>query len=183
LASGGGSFGAGKPPRRLARVARRIAVVSLRATATATSSNTRHRVSDASRPIQFAIAAGHAKANAAATPGSANTTAPQTLAVCNATTHVKNMSSTKNAFASLRARRRARRVSGKPGSALAAIRDVFGKGATERAHVSATSARCALSDAAPSAAESVRAPRVHATIVAQVNNRVTACEMTMMSGS
>mmetsp|Transcript_1422 Transcript_1422/g.5935 ORF Transcript_1422/g.5935 Transcript_1422/m.5935 type:complete len:200 (+) Transcript_1422:1069-1668(+) len=88
------------------------------------------------------------------------------------------MSSTKNAFASLRARRRARRVSGKPGSALAAIRDVFGKGATERAHVSATSARCALSDAAPSAAESVRAPRVHATIVAQVNNSVIAVRTT-----
>ena len=81
FASGGGSFGAGRPPDRLARVARRIAVVSLRATATATSSNTRHRVSDASRPIQFATDAGHANASPAATRGSANATAPLRFAV------------------------------------------------------------------------------------------------------
>ena len=159
FASGGGSFGAGRPPSRLARVARRIAVVSLRATATATSSNTRHRVSDASRPIQFATDAGHANANPAATRGSANATAPLRFAVCAATTHTRNMSSTRNALRSRRARRRARRASGKPSmrEERFAIRDVFGKGATERAHVSATSAACALSDAAPSSAASARA--------------------------
>ena len=180
FASGGGSFGAGRPPSRLARVARRIAVVSLRATATATSSNTRHRVSDASRPIQFATDAGHANANPAATRGSANATAPLRFAVCAATTHTRNMSSTRNALRSRRARRRARRASGKPSmrEERFAIRDVFGKGATERAHVSATSAACALSDAAPSAAASARAPRVHATIVAHVSTSVTACDGT-----
>ena len=177
LASGGGSFGAGKPPSRLARVARRIAVVSLRATATATFSNTRHRVSDASRAIQFAIAAGHAYASAAATPGSANATAPPTSAVRRATAHTRNMSTTRNALTSRRARLRARRASGKPDAPmLAAIRDVRGKGANERAHVSATSAECALSETEASAAATAGAPRVHATTVAQVSASVIACD-------
>mmetsp|Transcript_9063 Transcript_9063/g.30204 ORF Transcript_9063/g.30204 Transcript_9063/m.30204 type:complete len:460 (+) Transcript_9063:3543-4922(+) len=177
-ASGGGGppFGAGLPPRRRARVALRIAVVSFRATATATSSKMCTRVSLARRPIQLQIASGQLTARDVAKFGSANRTAPQRLAVCSAAKQRSQTSSTRKAEASLDARR-SRRTCGARGSATNE-RDRDAGPKNDRAHVSATSKTCACRVAAPSRDAKTSPPSVHATIVTQVMTSVAAVSTT-----
>mmetsp|Transcript_7889 Transcript_7889/g.31981 ORF Transcript_7889/g.31981 Transcript_7889/m.31981 type:complete len:316 (-) Transcript_7889:464-1411(-) len=161
LASGGRHLA---PPSRLTCVARRIAATSLAATARDRASNA--VVSIASRDVQFAIVAGHAATNAAATLGSANLTNPHTWRLCNVHSANATVSSTRNAGASLGCRSDA---------LFAYATDGF---ATDRTAVSASSSRLTCTHALPRKTATECARRDHAVTSADVSASASVVSMT-----